>query len=95
MCTGLEVALLAGSAASAVSTLTAKKPEMPKAPEMQKPPEQAKTPERDPFKMGNQKNAAAQGPASTMLTGPAGVSSSGLSLGRSSLYDAEKSKLGA
>jgi hypothetical protein len=34
MCTGMEVALLAGAGASAASTLMAEKPEIPKAPDV-------------------------------------------------------------
>ena len=93
MCDPVTVAMALGG--SLLASKTAKAPEMPAMPEAPKPPEQSKSPERDPYKMGNQKSAAAQGPASTMLTGPGGIPSSGLSLGRTSLYDNEKSKLGA
>lgn len=95
MCTGAEIAIIAGSTVSAASALSQKAPSMPAVPELAKPPEAPKTPERDPFKMRNQQSAAAQGPLSTMLTGPSGVDPSTLSLGRSSLYDSEKKTLGA
>lgn len=94
MCTGMEIALLAGTAASTVATLSQGKPSTPAMPEAPKMPETPKSPERDPFKQRNQQSAAAGGPASTMLTGAGGVAPSGLSLGRAgSLYD--NSKLGA
>lgn len=67
----------------------------PQAPNPEKPPQAAKAPERDAFAMANRQSALTQGPASTMLTGAGGVPSSGLSLGRTSLYDAEKKTLGA
>lgn len=71
------------------------KSDMPSAPNPEKPPQAAKAPERDAFAMANRQSALTQGPASTMLTGAGGVPSSGLSLGRTSLYDAEKKTLGA
>lgn len=92
---GVETAIMIASAVTAGSALMQKKPEMPAVPELQKPPEAAKTPARDPYSQMNKKSAAAQGPASTMLTGPSGVDPSTLSLGRSSLYDSEKKTLGA
>lgn len=93
MCDPVTVAMALGG--SLLASKTAKAPNMPAAPEAPKPPEQSKSPARDPYQMGNQRNAAAQGPASTMLTGAGGVAPSSLSLGRTSLYDNEKSKLGA
>lgn len=102
MCTGNPIAdvgiAIAGSLLGS-KAMAPKAPEMPAVPEMPKPPatlaEQGKAPERDPYKTGNQKLAMAQGPSSTMLTGAGGVAPSSLSLGRTSLYDNEKSKLGA
>lgn len=94
MCTGAEIAIIAGSTVSAASALSQKAPSMPAVPELAKPPEAPKTPARDPYSQMNKK-AAGQGPSSTALTGPGGVDPTTLSLGRSSLYDNEKSKLGA
>ena len=95
MCTGAEIAILGLGAASTASALMQKPPSMPAVPELAKPPEAAKTPARDPYAQMNKKSAAGQGPSSTALTGPGGVDPTTLSLGRSSLYDSEKSKLGA
>lgn len=97
MCTGNPYADVGIAIAGSLfgSKAMAKAPDMPAVPELAKPPEAPKTPERDPFKMRNQQSAAAQGPLSTMLTGPSGVDPSTLSLGRSSLYDSEKKTLGA
>lgn len=67
-------------------------PPPPAAPQL---PQASKQPERDPFVQANKQSALTSGPSSTMLTGGGGVAPSGLSLGRSSLYDNEKDKLGA
>jgi hypothetical protein len=95
---GIETAIMAigaaASAASAIKSLTTKAPKV-QAPEVQpltqadKPPAAAKTPERPAI---SKANVAAAGPGGTMagnsgtfLTGPSGVDSSTLNLGKHTL----------
>ena len=85
------VPIVASIAGAAVTAAMSKTPDMPQVAPAEKPPQAAKAPDVNTVKKANA-NAAAMGPSagpsSTWLTGPSGVDSASLNLGKSTLLGA-------
>lgn len=89
MCTGVEIAMIAGAAVSAVGTVSQmnKKTSTPTPPAPEKPPQASKTPDIAAIRKKNASalTGPAAGNASTFLTGPSGIEDQMLNLGKNSL----------